>query len=140
MEAAFHELGVRVRRASAFEELPEPNDVDRLVLLNAPYRSIYEHEARVEFMLYLDGETYLIEAKRQASKGSTDEKLAFVRLNARHNRDRHRFVLVMEGNGFREGARRWIARESASDDRFDVLTTLDSFRIWLQLKLREADG
>ena len=140
MEAAFRELGVRVRRASAFEELPGPNDVDHLVLLNAPYRSIYGHEARVEFMLYLGGETYLIEAKRQTSSGSVDEKLAFVRLNALHNRDRHRFVLVMEGDGFREGARRWIEHEAASDDRFDVLTTLDGFRIWLQLKLREADG
>ena len=140
MEAAFRELGVRVRRASAFEELPEPSTVDRLVLLNAPYRSIYGHEARVEFMLYLGDETYLIEAKRQTSSGSVDEKLAFVRLNALHNRDLHRFVLVLDGDGFREGARRWIEREAASDDRFDVLTTLDGFRIWLQLKLREVDG
>ena len=138
MDAAFRALGIRVERAADLEELPEPKAGDRFVLLNAPYRSIYEHEARVEFMLYLDGQTYLIEAKRQTSSGSVDEKLAYVRLNALHNRDRHRFVLVMVGDGFREGARRWIESEAAADDRFEVFSTLNGFRLWLQARLREA--
>ena len=55
MEAAFRALGVRVDRAAAYDPLPEPRAGDRFVLLNAPYRSIYGHEARVEFMLYLGG-------------------------------------------------------------------------------------
>lgn len=102
-EAAFRTLGVRVERADDHETLPEPRPSDRSVLLNAPYRSIYGHEARIEFLFYLAGKTYLIEAKRQTSPGSVYEKLAFVRLNALHNGDRHHFVLVMDGDGFREG-------------------------------------
>ena len=63
-----------------------------------------------------------------------------MRLNALHNRDMYRFVLVMDGEGFREGARRWIEREAAADDRFEVFSTLNGFRLWLQAKLREVDG
>lgn len=140
MEAAFRALGIRVDRAAAFDPLLEPRAGDRFVLLNAPYGSIYGREARVEFTLDLGGDTYLTEAKRQTSPGSVNEKLAFARLNALHNRDRRRFVLFMDGDGFREGARRWIEREPAADERFDVFSTLNGLRLGLEVKPREADG
>ena len=105
----FQEAGVGVNRASDFEVLPETSRRgDRFVIRNAPYRSIYGHAARIEFLLFLGGNSYLIETKRMSVSGSVDEKLPFVWENAKLNQPDHHFLVVMDGDGWKPEARSWI--------------------------------
>lgn len=99
---------------------------------NAPYRSVFGHGARIEFLLVLGGTRYLVEAKNMRVSGSMDEKLAFVLLNARHNRPDHEFVLVMDGKGWRPEARRWIATMARDEEGFHVVTPT-GLKSWLLL-------
>ncbi|WP_265518910.1 PD-(D/E)XK nuclease superfamily protein [Nitratireductor luteus] len=66
--------------------------------------------------------------------GSVDEKLAFVLLNARHNRPDHEFVLVMDGHGWRPETRRWIATMARDEEGFHVVTPT-GLKSWLLLRL-----
>ncbi|MEZ5838890.1 MAG: PD-(D/E)XK nuclease superfamily protein [Hyphomicrobiales bacterium] len=116
---------------------PADDAAEPYVRRNVPYRSIYGHEARIEFMLAIGGRRYLVETKRMASPGSVDEKLPYVWLNALANRTGYDFILVMDGDGWKSEARAWIERKARTDDHFTVLG-LEGFKIWLALQLRQT--
>lgn len=106
----------------------------RIALLDAPYRSIYGHDGRIEFLLMLNERRILVEAKRMSTSGSYDEKLPYVFMNALENMPENEFLLVMEGEGWRAGARNWIIRQAADTEGFEVIRS-ETFRNWLQFTL-----
>ncbi len=93
----------------------------RFVILDAPYRSIYGHRARIEFLIIKGSRQILVEAKRQYSSGSVDEKLPYVYLNAVNNLPERQFVLVLDGDGFKPGAIDWIKARAEETDGFSVM-------------------
>ncbi len=131
----FHQAEIPMLAGSNDRSLNCGKQHSPIVYRNARYRSIYRHGARIEFKLVLGGHCYLIETKRQRVSGSTDEKLPFVYLNAKLNLAHHRFILVIDGHGWKPEARRWIERQARQLDGFDVLT-VEGFKIWLSFKMR----
>lgn len=102
------------------------------MVLNAPYLSIYGHRARIEFLVLHQGRQILIEAKRQKTPGSTDEKLPYVFANAEVNIEQGReFLLVMDGDGWKPGALKWVYSKADQTDGFTVIG-LDEFDDWLR--------
>jgi len=106
------------------------NDNPRFVILDAPYRSIYGHRAKIEFLIILGDRQILVESKRQSVPGSVDEKLPYVYLNALNNLPEREFVLVIEGNGFKPGAINWVSEKANETEGFSVLRP-DELIDWL---------
>ena len=104
----------------------------RFVILDAPYRSIYGHRARIEFLIILGDRQILVETKRQRVPGSVDEKLPFVYLNALNNLPEREFILVLDGDGFKPQAIDWIKARARETDGFSVLGP-DELVEWLAL-------
>ncbi len=108
----------------------------RWAITNAPYDTIYGSRSFIEFLL-IDGEReILVEAKRQTSSGSVDEKFPFIYHNALLNIEEHgrEFVFVMDGEGSREGARAWIMERATQTPGFTVLGP-DELAGWLSLPI-----
>lgn len=133
IEDGLRDLGIEIIQIKDWKEArlyQEPNLT--AVIKNAPYKSIYGHRARMEFLLLDDGRQYLIEVKRQRTAGSTDEKLPYVFANALENIaiDRE-FILIMEGNGWKAGAVAWIQNKAKITKGFYVMSP-ESFRQWVR--------
>lgn len=108
----------------------------KFAILDAPYKTIYDPTSKIEFLLIFGNREILIEAKSQNTRGSFDEKLAFVFLTALSNMPEREYVLVMSGNGFRPSARNWIEDRAAATPGFAVLR-VDGLARWLKLPLCE---
>ena len=85
----------------------------RLVLKQVPYDSIYHHNAQTEFVIYKRDSgkphrTIRVEVKWQQSAGSVDEKYPYVYLNSVYQYPEHEIVIIIDGNGYKEGALNWI--------------------------------
>lgn len=133
IEGQFESAGLSVIKASDWDEsrLYSENGL-KLVVRDAPYTSIYGHRARIEFYLILPAQHFYIEAKRQRSSGSTDEKLPYVVANARANISEGRgFVLVIDGDGWKQGAIEWVKDQAQIIDGFIVLDA-DELGPWLE--------
>lgn len=92
---------------------------DRYVRRNAPYTSIYGSKGRTEFLV-VDGERKVrIEIKTQNSKGSVDEKLPYLYLNAIEAYPEDEIVIVIDGEGFKKGAIEWL-RKKVKDNWLNV--------------------
>lgn len=117
--------GAQWRESLAYGQAPL-----RLVVTDAPYRTIYGGRTKIEFLVISGDRQVLIESKRQAQSGSTDEKLPFVYENALANLPERETVLVMGGKGWRPGAVSWIRAKAAATDGFYVFTP-DEFIAWV---------
>ena len=106
----------------------------RIVVLDAPYRSIYGHRAHIEFLLIAGERQILIETKHQSSSGSVDEKLPYVYMNALANMPDREFVLVLSGDGWKDGAIEWAEARGADTEGFDVFRP-EAFERWLEAEL-----
>jgi hypothetical protein len=133
IEQGFRERGFEIIKASDWDQSENRDDPNlRKVILDAPYASIYGHAARIEFLLLVPGQRILIEVKRQRTSGSTDEKLPYVYANAELNIGfGQEFVLIMDGDGWKDGAVRWIRERDAENESFSVFTP-DEFSQWLE--------
>ena len=87
---------------------------NELLLKNVPYETIYGHHGNTEFLLL--SEKYnlkiRIECKWQQSAGSVDEKLPYLYLNAIEAIPEKDFMILIDGDGFKAGAKTWL-REAA---------------------------
>ncbi len=104
-----------------------------LLLLDAPYTTIYGTRGRTEFLAVsprLPGPTR-IEAKWQQVSGSTDEKLPYLYLNAADFPEA-RVVIVIDGGGWRDGALAWLRRAAAAAPEGKTIRVMDlaGFLAW----------
>ena len=81
---------------------------ERWVMENVPFTSIYGHNAKTEFVIGFDKREIRIEIKTQNAAGSVDEKLPYVLLNAIEAYPENETIIILEGNGFKNGAKEWV--------------------------------
>ena len=80
-----------------------------ILLKGVPYTNIYGNSrCKSEFVLHFKGRKIRIECKAQHSKGSVDEKLPYLYMNFINNIEEDEAIIVIEGNGFKEGAKEWL--------------------------------
>lgn len=107
---------------------------EELLLKHVPYSSIYNHKGYTEFLLLskkLDKEIR-IECKWQQSSGSVDEKLPYLFLNATTKMTEKEIMIIIDGEGWKEGAIPWLknaVNESDQKNRIKVLS-IKGFMIW----------
>lgn len=136
VEQVFVEVGILVSRELEAVDICQASvGSPAMVARNANYQTVFGHDARIEFILSLGGKCYLIETKRQTVGGSIDEKMPYVFLNAQLNIDRFGFILVLEGQGMKPEARKWIETQARDLEGFEVLS-FEGFKIWLSAHMR----
>tara|TARA_R100000005_G_C4983101_1_gene192246 strand:- start:970 stop:1503 length:534 start_codon:yes stop_codon:yes gene_type:complete len=100
---------------------------DNILLTHAPYTNIYGNtKCRSEFLLCYKGRKIRIECKFQQSAGSVDEKLPYLYMNFTKAIKEKEAIIVVEGNGFKKGAKEWL-REKCSSTKVSVMS-LDEFQ------------
>ena len=83
-----------------------------ILLKSAPYTNIYGNtRCRSEFLLCHQGRSIRIECKTQHSAGSVDEKLPYLFLNFTKAIPEKEAIIIIEGNGFKTGAKEWLKRK-----------------------------
>lgn len=107
----FEENGFPVIRYSEFQKHPEEyKELSKYVLTNVPFTSVYGHRGRTEYLLVNGEEKIRIEAKCQTYCGSVDEKYAYVLDNALYAYPEKNTILLLEGNGMKDGVRKYFDR------------------------------
>lgn len=95
-------------------------DTGKCIIRGYPYPTIYNHNGRGDGTIIANGRMRVwLEAKRQMTTGSVDEKFPYVLANAieRWRRQAEHVCIVHQGNGFKEGAIFWLKAESAKANR-----------------------
>ena len=81
-----------------------------MLLRNVPYTTLYGGRGYTEFLL--KSQSYnlevRIECKWQQTAGSVDEKLPHVYLSAAEAVPENNVIILIDGDGFREGAISWL--------------------------------
>jgi len=103
----------------------------KVAIRNAPYRTLYGHRGRIEFLLIIGERQILVESKRQRVAGSVDEKLPYVYYSALRNIPEREFVFVYDGNGWKTEALDWIRTQASSTRGFSVMEA-DEFVRWIE--------
>lgn len=109
-----------------------------LLLENVPFQTIYGHSGNTEFLL--KSEVYKleirIECKWQQSAGSVDEKFPYLYLNCIEAMPEKDVIIVVDGNGYKEGALKWLKNAASkgiyqnnNPTNIDVLSLVE-FIIW----------
>ncbi len=115
-----------------------------LLLTNVPFENIYGQQSKTEFKIVSRryGE-YRIECKWQQSAGSVDEKFPYLYLNCIEKMPEQNIILIVDGQGARPGAVKWLrraAREKLYQDARQPKTiqvfSMAEFVIWANKTLR----
>lgn len=108
-----------------------PKNSEGLLLSNVPYTSIYGGNSRGEFVLSMDGKPDVrIECRYQNSKGSVDEKLPFL-FETAWAFEESVVVLIVEGNGYKKGAKPWLKNKCDSVLHKQILMLdFNEFKLW----------
>ena len=117
----FIEKGLKVYKYSEFIKKTTECDIDNTAnyaIENVPYENAYGQISRTEFVLHYNGKSIRIEAKWQEAPGSVDEKYIFMFYNAVFHYPEKDVIFVVDGGGYRPGARKWL-EESIENDRFE---------------------
>ena len=87
-----------------------------LLLKNAPYTTLYNGNGKTEFLLKSSKHDLCIriECKWQQTAGSVDEKLPYVYLSAIDAIPEDDVIILIDGDGFRDGAIEWIKKVSGN--------------------------
>lgn len=88
------------------------------IVENVPYINAYGQTSKTEFVMHYNGKDTRIEAKWQEVAGSVDEKYIFMFYNAVFHYPEKDVIFVVDGNGYRPGARKWI-EDSIKENRFN---------------------
>lgn len=87
----------------------------RLLLKNVPYRTIYGHNGRSEFVALVEGRSSIrIECKWQQSPGSVDEKFPYLYLNAVEAMTEATVLIIVDGGGAKPHAVEWLRNAAES--------------------------
>lgn len=120
---------------------------DELLIRNAPYTSIYGHNAKTEFLAISKRlkRTIRIECKWQQSTGSVDEKYPYLYLNCVQAMPEDEIVIVLDGGGAKvqavewlknAAAQKWLLDGASSNKRISVMS-LAEFMTWANVTLRQ---
>ena len=101
--------GYKIFKESEIERNPSLIDgVDKYVISNAKYLSIYNHIGRTEFVIVKGERRVRVENKYQAASGSVDEKFVYTLLNAIEAYPEKEAIIIIDGDGYKPGARKWV--------------------------------
>ncbi len=134
---AFQENGYRILkpRDKDFDSVVEL--VDKYVISNAEYISIYGRKCKTEFVLVNKNTNsrIRIECKWQQSSGSVDEKLPYLFLNCVESFEEKDIIIIIDGEGQRKGAIEWL-KNAASNPQLNKgknisVMNLSEFMKWL---------
>lgn len=104
---------------------------DNILLKAVPYTNIYGSDrCRSEFVICKNGRKIRVECKAQHASGSVDEKLPYLYLNFTSSIKEEEAVIVVEGDGFKEGAKAWL-KEKCKNTKVLVFS-LDEFKSWVE--------
>lgn len=132
IRGGLEDAGLELIKSSQWNEARLYKEPDlTAVITNAPYQTVFGHRARIEFLILHNGRQILVETKRQNVAGSVDEKLAYVYLNAVKNIPDRDYILVMDGDGWKPEAKRWILDKATQTPGFYVLSPTDFFA-WIR--------
>lgn len=118
----FEDMMIPLFMANGFEVFSEKelkqrgNDgIKKYVIKNASYETIYDEKGRTEFVIVDEDRRIRVEAKYQASAGSVDEKFPYMLLNGIEKYPESEIVFVVDGGGYKKGARKWLADKIDED-------------------------
>lgn len=119
------------------------DNINKYIVLNAPYETIYNHKGKTEFLLInkkLD-KKIRIECKWQQTAGSVDEKFPYLYLNAVKKYKENDVIILLDGNGYKVGARNWLENAISTNWENDKnkniqLMSLNEFIIYFNSKLK----
>lgn len=106
--------GYTVVKWGEYHQHADTYDVlDKLVILQYPYTSIYDHTGKTEFLIKNATKDRLmrVEVKWQQAAGSVDEKYPYVWLNVVYAYPEDEIVLIVDGGGYKPGARAWLEQK-----------------------------
>lgn len=86
--------------------------VDKLVIKNAPYTSIYGTAGKTEYLL-INNKTnrkIRIECKWQQSPGSVDEKFPYLYLNCIQTFEEKEIIIIVDGGGQKPKSIEWLKK------------------------------
>jgi len=92
---------------------------------------------RTEFVIVDGCRRIRVEAKYQSAPGSVDEKYPYMLLNGIYNYPESEIIFVVDGGGYKPGARRWLENsinnnwlDYRSEGRDIKLMTIAEFAGW----------
>jgi len=113
------------------------------LLKNVPYTNMFGSTSRGEFVLQLSSLGPIrIECRNQTVRGSVDEKLPYLIGNCSCFEEKN-VVLVIEGNGAREAAKRFVKNAARAIPHKNVkVLTLNQFKAWAKrtIKTKEKEN
>ena len=109
----------------------------KYVITNASYITIYASGGRTEFVIVDDPRRIRVEAKYQTAAGSVDEKFPYMLLNGIYQYPESEIIFVVDGGGYKQGARDWLKNKIAenwldykSNGKDIKLMTITEFANW----------
>lgn len=120
-------------------------EMDKLVIMQYPFTSIYGQEGKTEFLIVnrLKSRVIRVECKWQQAAGSVDEKFPYMYLNCLYGYEEVEVVLIVDGGGYKPGARAWLER--VVEDKWLVdeenpkkisIMTISEFTAWFNKEMR----
>jgi len=117
-----------------------------LLLTNVPFKNIYEHKGKSEFLLKSEhyNLTIRIECKWQQSSGSVDEKFPYLYLNCIEAMEEDQIIIIVDGDGAREGAVNWLKKvcnekkycDASNNKKTITVFNFAEFMIWANKQFR----
>lgn len=139
LKPIFQERGYLIIKQSDknINEVCENND--KVVILNARYKTIYQHNGKTEFLI-INKKTNLkirVECKWQQTSGSVDEKFPYLYLNCIYGFEEKDIILIIDGEGQKKGAIEWLKDKVntkwLNDDKNIKVMRLTEFLKWFNL-------
>lgn len=134
---AFLENGYKVVKSRDKDYDDVVDLVDKYVISDAEYTSIYGRRCKTEFVLVNKNinKRIRIECKWQQSSGSVDEKLPYLFLNCVESFEEQDIIIIIDGEGQRKGAIEWL-KKAAADPKMNkgkniLVMNLPEFLKWL---------
>lgn len=141
----FSNKGFEIVAYSDWKKHPD-NYGQELLLTNAPFTTIYQHRGNTEFLAKSEKYNFeiRIECKWQQVSGSVDEKLPYLYLNTIEAMPEKQIVIVIDGPGFKEGAKTWLRdtvrgkkyTDQTNQDKIIEVFSLSEFITWANKILR----
>ena len=108
----------------------------RVVVIHAPYRSLYGCQSRSEFLITDGSRKIRVECRWQEISGSVDEKFPYLLRNAVECMPELEVLILYGGNGARRDAIEWLKREAARITAKRIyVVNINEFPRWVRNEL-----